>query len=82
MRHSAAGSPGIGGFGGVVLTARVSQGESIPQSLERDGFSLRNHLIGVMERAEVENDAEEKRELLTFVVVNVGGQQVNVGQSV
>ncbi|MEE8157743.1 MAG: FAD-dependent oxidoreductase, partial [Dehalococcoidia bacterium] len=47
-----------------------------------DGFSLRNHLIGVMESAEVENDAEEKRELLTFVVVGGGYTGVEVAAEI
>ena len=37
-----------------------------------DAFALRTHLISVLERAEVEEDPEQKRELLTFVVVGGG----------
>ena len=41
-----------------------------------DALFLRNHLIGVLERAEVEDDPENKRELLTFVVA--GGSYTGV----
>ena len=37
-----------------------------------DALYLRNHLIGVLESAEVEEDQEEKRQLLTFVVAGGG----------
>ncbi len=47
-----------------------------------DGFSLRNHLISVMERAEVEDDPEEKRELLSFVVVGGGYTGVEVAAEI
>ena len=47
-----------------------------------DGFSLRNHLIGVMEMAEVEEDAKEKRELLTFVVAGGGYTGVEVAAEI
>ena len=47
-----------------------------------DAFSLRNHLISVMERAEVENVPEEKPELLTFVVVGGGYTGVEVAAEI
>jgi NADH:ubiquinone reductase (H+-translocating) len=43
-----------------------------------DAFYLRNHLISVMEMAEVEEDPERKQELLTFVVVGGGYTGVEV----
>ena len=43
-----------------------------------DAFFLRNHLIGVLEEAEVETDPEEKKELLTFVVAGGGYTGVEV----
>ena len=43
-----------------------------------DAFFLRNHLISVIEMAEIEPDPEEKRELLTFVVVGGGYTGVEV----
>ncbi len=47
-----------------------------------DAFSLRNHLISVMERAEVENVPEERPELLTFVVVGGGYTGVEVAAEI
>ena len=47
-----------------------------------DAFSLRNHLISVMERAEVENVPEELTELLTFVVVGGGYTGVEVAAEI
>lgn len=43
-----------------------------------DAFFLRNHLISVIEMAEIEPDPAEKRELLTFVVVGGGYTGVEV----
>ena len=43
-----------------------------------DALFLRNHLIGALERAEVEDDPERKRELLTFVVAGGGYTGVEV----
>lgn len=43
-----------------------------------DALYLRNHLIGVLESAEVEEDQEEKRQLLTFVVAGGGYTGVEV----
>jgi NADH dehydrogenase len=43
-----------------------------------DAFFLRNHLISAIEMAEIEHDPEEKRELLTFVVVGGGYTGVEV----
>ena len=47
-----------------------------------DAFALRNHLIGVIERAQVEDDAAEKAELLTFVVVGGGYNGVEVAAEI
>lgn len=43
-----------------------------------DNFKVRNHLLSVLEMAEIEQDPEERRRLLTFVVVgaNFGGVEV------
>lgn len=43
-----------------------------------DIFHLRNHLIGMLERASVERDAEERRRMLTFVVVGAGWSGVEI----
>ena len=43
-----------------------------------DALFLRNHLIAVLEMAEVEDDPEAKRELLTFVVAGGGYTGVEV----
>ena len=51
---------------------------AIPFKTLGDAFYLRNHLISVMEMAEVEEDPEQKRELLTFVVVGGGYTGVEV----
>ena len=47
-----------------------------------DAFALRNHLISVLERAEVEDDADEKAEMLTFVVVGGGYTGVEVAAEI
>jgi NADH dehydrogenase len=43
-----------------------------------DALALRNHLIGLMERADVETNAELKRRLLSIVVVGGGFSGVEV----
>ena len=43
-----------------------------------DALFLRNHLIGMLEMAEVTDDAEEKRKLLTFLVVGGGYTGIEV----
>jgi NADH dehydrogenase len=43
-----------------------------------DALALRNHLIGLLERAEVENDAARRRRLLSIVVVGGGFSGVEV----
>jgi len=55
---------------------------AFPFKTLRDAFSLRNHLISVMERAEVENVPEELPELLTFVVVGGGYTGVEVAAEI
>ena len=47
-----------------------------------DALHLRSHLIGVLERAEVEDDPEQKRELLTFVIVGAGYTGVEVAAEI
>ena len=47
-----------------------------------DAFFLRNHLIGVLEEAEVETDSQEKQELLTFVVAGGGYTGVEVAAEI
>lgn len=47
-----------------------------------DGFALRNQLIGVLERAEVENVVEERPDLLTFVVVGGGYTGIEVAAEI
>ena len=47
-----------------------------------DAFSLRNHVISVLERAQVEDVPEEKGELLTFVVVGGGYTGVEVASEI
>ena len=47
-----------------------------------DAFRLRNHLIRVLEEAEVETDPEEKSELLTFVVAGGGYTGVEVAAEI
>ena len=47
-----------------------------------DAFFLRNHLISVLEEAEVETDPEEKRELLTFVIAGGGYTGVEVAAEI
>ena len=47
-----------------------------------DAFFLRNHIIGVLEEAEVEADPELKRELLTFLVAGAGYTGVEVAAEI
>ena len=47
-----------------------------------DAFFLRNHLIGVLEEAEVETDPREKQDLLTFVVAGGGYTGVEVASEI
>ena len=47
-----------------------------------DAFFLRNHLIGILEAAEVEIDAVKKRQLLTFVVAGGGYTGVEVAAEI
>ncbi|MCH8110266.1 MAG: FAD-dependent oxidoreductase [Chloroflexi bacterium] len=47
-----------------------------------DALFLRNHLISVLESAEVENDPDEKREALTFVVAGGGYTGVEVAAEI
>ena len=47
-----------------------------------DAIALRGHLIGVLERADVEEDAERKDHLLTFVVAGGGYTGVEVAAEI
>ena len=47
-----------------------------------DAFSLRNHIIGVLEEAEVEFDPDLRSELLTFVVAGAGYTGVEVAAEI
>ena len=47
-----------------------------------DALFLRNHLIGVLEAAEVEDNPDEKREILTFVVAGGGYTGVEVAAEI
>ena len=47
-----------------------------------DAFFLRNHVISVLEEAEVETDPKEKQELLTFVVAGGGYTGVEVAAEI
>jgi len=46
-----------------------------------DGIELRNHIIDAFERAEVEQDPEVRRRLLTFVIVGAGPTGVELAAS-
>ena len=47
-----------------------------------DAIALRSHLIGILEKADVEEDPERKRRLLTFVVAGGGLTGVEVAAEV
>ena len=47
-----------------------------------DALALRDHLIGSLERAEVEADLDERREMLTFVVAGGGYTGVEVAAEI
>ena len=55
---------------------------ALPFKTLGDSLFLRNHLIGILESAEVEGDPEQKRELLTFVVVGGGYTGVEVAAEI
>src|SRR5690349_18680912 len=60
-------------LGGVVNTTLVPGSEHARTfKTLADAIELRNHLIQVLEQADVERDAARKRALLTFVVVGGG----------
>ncbi len=47
-----------------------------------DALRLRDHLIDILERAEVEDDAERRRDLLTFVVAGAGYTGIEVAAEI
>ena len=47
-----------------------------------DAFSLRNHLIDTLEKVEVVDDPEQKREMLTFVIAGGGYTGVEVAAEI
>lgn len=61
----------VGSSGDLSKTPGMAE-HAFPFKTLGDAFALRTHLIGILERAEVEEDTEKKRELLTFVVVGGG----------
>jgi NADH dehydrogenase len=48
------------------------RGHALPMKDLGDAFSLRNHVLRCLELADIEDDPEEKRALLTFVVAGGG----------
>lgn len=48
------------------------QEHAIPFKYLGDALRLRNHLVHILEEADIETDAEEKKKLLTFVVAGGG----------
>ena len=62
-------------------TPGVSE-HAFPFKTMGDALWLRDHLIGVLERAEVEADPSQARELLTFVVVGGGYTGVEVAAEI
>lgn len=55
---------------------------SFPFKTLGDALSLRNHLIRVLESAEVEEDPQQKRALLTFVIAGGGYTGVEVAAEI
>jgi NADH dehydrogenase len=55
---------------------------AFPFKILGDALRLRNHLISVLEAAEVEKDPHERRELLTFVVTGGGYTGVEVASEI
>ena len=55
---------------------------AFPFNTLRDAFFLRNHLISVLEQAEVETDTVERRKLLTFVIAGGGYSGVEVASEI
>jgi len=47
-----------------------------------DAESLRNHILEVFEKAEIEDDAERRRALLTFVMVGAGPTGVEIASAI
>ena len=66
---------------GMVVNTDVLPGaaaHSYPLKTMGDALALRNHLIGQLERAEVEPDAERRRHLVSFAVLGGGFSGVEV----
>jgi NADH dehydrogenase len=60
-------------LGGITNRAIIPGSElAIPFKTLADGIFLRNHVIDLFERAEIEPDEAKRRELLTFVVIGAG----------
>jgi NADH dehydrogenase len=60
-------------LGGVTNRAIIPGSElAMPFKTLADGIFLRNHVIDLFERAEIEPDAAARRQLLTFVVIGGG----------
>lgn len=57
------------------------QEHSLPLKTLGDGITIRNRVIDALERAEVEQDPEVRKGLLTFVVVGAGYTGVELGTS-
>ena len=60
-------------LGGITNRAIIPGSElAIPFKTLADGIFLRNHVIDLFERAEIEPDEAKRRQLLTFVVIGAG----------
>jgi len=60
-------------LGGITNRAIIPGSElAIPFKTLADGIFLRNHVIDLFERAEIELDEAKRRQLLTFVVIGAG----------
>ena len=57
------------------------QEHSLPLKTLGDGIVIRNRIMDALERAEVEPDPEERKALLTFVIVGAGYTGVELGTS-
>ena len=55
---------------------------AFPFKILGDALFLRNHLIGVLEAAEVEDDPDQKRQLMTFLVAGGGYTGVEVAAEI
>jgi NADH dehydrogenase len=59
-----------------------AQAHALPLKTLEDGVVVRNHIIDTLERAAARNDPQERRELLTYVVVGGGATGIETAGAI